>query len=128
MICEYQSHLIDAVVWRLILYPHSLSFYKESLAGETDNYVHLRAAAERKTPTEVLRELSDEITETVHKITTVVASDSELADIWQKFLHVRATLPSHRFLTDLTMCFLQGYLEFHVKTPRYRLAELNFHM
>ncbi|KAG8940252.1 hypothetical protein FRC04_005461 [Tulasnella sp. 424] len=84
-----------------------LSFYKESLAGETDNYVHLRAAAEEKSPIQVLHELSNEVLDTVRRITNVVSPDPELADIWRQFIH--------------------GYLEFHVKTPRYRLRELNFH-
>ncbi|KAG8907576.1 hypothetical protein FRB99_003500 [Tulasnella sp. 403] len=84
-----------------------LSFYKESLAGETDNYVHLRAAATEKTPGQVLRELSSEVADTVQRITLIVSQDAELASIWQKFLH--------------------GYLEFHIRTPRYRLRELDFH-
>ncbi|OBZ70154.1 Trichodiene synthase [Grifola frondosa] len=84
-----------------------LSFYKESLAGETDNYVHLRAAAERKTPTIVLRELSSEVTNTVRRIKVVTAKDKELAAVWHRFLN--------------------GYLEFHIKTPRYRLKELGFY-
>ncbi|KAG9020869.1 hypothetical protein FS837_007800 [Tulasnella sp. UAMH 9824] len=84
-----------------------LSFYKELLAGETDNYVHLRAAAEEKIPMQVLHELSGEVIDTVRRITNVVSPDPELAHTWQQFIH--------------------GYLEFHVKTPRYRLHELNFH-
>ncbi|KAG9028715.1 hypothetical protein FS837_003800 [Tulasnella sp. UAMH 9824] len=84
-----------------------LSFYKELLAGETDNYVHLRAAAEEKIPMQVLHELSEEVIDTVRRITSVASPNPELAYIWQQFIH--------------------GYLEFHVKTPRYRLHELNFH-
>ncbi|EJF61156.1 terpenoid synthase [Dichomitus squalens LYAD-421 SS1] len=84
-----------------------LSFYKESLAGETDNYVHLRASAERKSPTDVLRTLAAEVTDTVERIDAITSIDPELAALWQRFL--------------------QGYLEFHVKTTRYRLAELDFY-
>ncbi|KAG8911847.1 hypothetical protein FRC00_005736 [Tulasnella sp. 408] len=84
-----------------------LSFYKESLAGETDNYVHLRAAAEEKSPIQILHELSGEVIDTVRRITYVVSPDPELAEIWRQFIH--------------------GYLEFHVKTPRYRLRELDFY-
>ena len=68
----------------------SLSFYKESLAGETDNYVHLRAAAECKSPTDVLRTLAAEVTDTVRRIDAITSVDAELAALWQRFLQVTA--------------------------------------
>ena len=71
--------------------PRSLSFYKESLAGETDNYVHLRASAECKPATEVLRQLAAEVTETVRRIDVITASDAELAALWRRFLQVRVS-------------------------------------
>ncbi|KAH9918245.1 terpenoid synthase [Epithele typhae] len=66
-----------------------LSFYKETLAGETDNYIHLRAAAERKSPSEVLRILADEVTDTVRRIDAITSADPELAALWQRYLQVR---------------------------------------
>ena len=66
----------------------SLSFYKESLAGETDNYIHLRAYAERKSPAEVLRQLVMEVSDTVERITAITARDPDLAALWQRYLQV----------------------------------------
>ncbi|KAI0714047.1 terpenoid synthase [Cerioporus squamosus] len=81
-----------------------LSFYKEELAGETSNYVHLRAAAEQLSPLEVLRQLTREVVDTAKRITSIIGGDRELADLWERYL--------------------QCYLEFSIRTPRYRLGEL----
>ncbi|KAJ8473611.1 hypothetical protein ONZ51_g7752 [Trametes cubensis] len=81
-----------------------LSFYKESLGGETDNYVHLRAAAERKDPVVVLRELAEETLTTIVQVQELTASDPELSSI----LH----------------SYLMGYLEFHFRARRYHLEDL----
>ena len=71
-----------------------LSFYKEWLAGETDNYVHLRAAAERKAPLVVLRELAEETLETIGQVQELTASDSELSSILRSYLMVSTTCPT----------------------------------
>ncbi|KAI0714028.1 terpenoid synthase [Cerioporus squamosus] len=81
-----------------------LSFYKETLAGETDNYVHLRAAAEQKPPITVLQEVVDENLESIRKI-------EELA----------ACQPG---LTEICHSFVMGYVEFHFSARRYRLEEV----
>ncbi|KAI0741289.1 terpenoid synthase [Daedaleopsis nitida] len=81
-----------------------LSFYKEEIAGERGNYIHLRAAAEQVSPLEVLRRLTDEVLDTAFRIEQIVCDDAELAALWQGYL--------------------QRYLEFSIRTPRYRLAEL----
>ncbi|KAI1793514.1 terpenoid synthase [Ganoderma leucocontextum] len=73
------------------------SLRDEEIAGETNNYVHLRAAAEQIPPIEVLRQLT-------RRIEKVIGDDDELALLWQRYL--------------------QSYLEFSIRTPRYRLAEL----
>ncbi|KAH9846352.1 terpenoid synthase [Lenzites betulinus] len=82
----------------------NLSFYKEELAGETSNYVHLRADAEQVSPWSVLRELTEEVLDTARRIDEITAKDPELCALWNRYL--------------------QCYLEFSVRTPRYRLAEL----
>ncbi|RPD62211.1 terpenoid synthase [Lentinus tigrinus ALCF2SS1-6] len=84
----------------------NLSFYKEELAGETNNYVHLRAAAEETSATDVLRELVNEVLETAGKMSVLTSQDPELAALWEKYF--------------------QGYLEFSLKAKRYRLAELGY--
>ncbi|KAI0670986.1 terpenoid synthase [Trametes maxima] len=81
-----------------------ISFYKEELAGETSNYVHLRADAEGISPWEVLRDLTEEVLDTARRIDEITAKDPELCALWNRYL--------------------QCYLEFSVRTPRYRLAEL----
>ncbi|KAH9889840.1 terpenoid synthase [Cubamyces lactineus] len=84
----------------------NLSFYKEELAGEKNNYVHIRASAEQKSTEHVLRDLVDEASDTARRINVVLAEDPELLAFWDKYM--------------------QSYLEFHLRTPRYRLAELGF--
>ncbi|KAI9058172.1 terpenoid synthase [Trametes sanguinea] len=82
-----------------------LSFYKETLDGETDNYIHVRAAAEGKDPLTVLRELVEETLDNVRNIELLTASDEQLANICH----------SH----------LMGYVEFKLRAKRYRLQELD---
>ncbi|RPD62212.1 terpenoid synthase [Lentinus tigrinus ALCF2SS1-6] len=83
-----------------------LSFYKEQLAGETKNYMHMRACAEQTTPVQVLRTLCEEVLECDRKVLALSAGNNELADLWKKYV--------------------QGTLEFHANTRRYRLFELGF--
>nr|VWP00959.1 Histidine-containing phosphotransfer protein [Ganoderma boninense] len=82
----------------------SLSFYKEELARETDNYIHMRASAEQKPAATVLRELVEENLESWHKIKQLAAVQPGLVEI--------------------CMCYLMGYVEFHFKARRYRLHEV----
>ena len=71
-----------------------LSFYKEELAGETNNYVHLRASAEQDSAANVLRHLVEEVLESAAKIDALTSEDSELAALWHRYLQVRcATQP-----------------------------------
>ncbi|KAI9058170.1 terpenoid synthase [Trametes sanguinea] len=84
----------------------NLSFYKEELAGERTNYVHLRMAAEQASAESVLRALVSEVSDTARRMKLVLADDPELLGLWSKYM--------------------QCYLEFHLKTPRYRLEELGF--
>ncbi|KAH9924290.1 terpenoid synthase [Epithele typhae] len=74
----YMDHWIGAV-------NDILSFYKEELAHETNNYV------------------SETLTDGA-LLDATFASDAELDAVWQHFK--------------------QGYMEFHVETKRYRLAEV----
>ncbi len=67
-----------------------LSFYKESLAGETDNLIHLRAAAEQKDPLTVLREVVEETLESIRKVEVLAAADPQLAEICRSYVVVSA--------------------------------------
>ncbi|OBZ77658.1 hypothetical protein A0H81_02643 [Grifola frondosa] len=62
-----------------------LSFYKECVAGETDNYINLCATAEQKTPTAVLRDLANEVADTIRRVEALAAGDGELAVFCYKF-------------------------------------------
>ena len=59
------------------------------MAGETNNYVHLRAAAEQISPLEVLRRLTREVINTAENITQIIGVDRELADLWEMYMQVR---------------------------------------
>ncbi|KAI0748882.1 isoprenoid synthase domain-containing protein [Fomes fomentarius] len=82
-----------------------LSFYKETLAGEKDNYVHMRARVERKPPIEVLRQLADEVLDSVRRLEELGATQTGLDHIFDSFL--------------------MGYIEFHFKARRYRMEDLD---
>ncbi|KAI0670030.1 isoprenoid synthase domain-containing protein [Trametes maxima] len=81
-----------------------LSFYKESLDGETDNYVHVRAGAEQKDPIAVLRELCDETLRVIDNIKALTTSDPQL--------------------NSICCSFLTGFIEFHLQAKRYKLEDL----
>ena len=68
---------------------HSLSFYKEEIAGETSNYVHLRAETEQTSPLEVLRRLTEEVLDSAERIERIVSEDRELSALWHQYLQVR---------------------------------------
>ncbi|KAM5539460.1 hypothetical protein V8D89_006912 [Ganoderma adspersum] len=81
-----------------------LSFYKEQLLGEMANYVHIRATTDEMTPVNTLRLLASETLDCEEKIRLLIGEDRELMTIWRSFE--------------------QGTLTYHMKTPRYRLADL----
>ncbi|KAI0632035.1 terpenoid synthase [Trametes polyzona] len=81
-----------------------LSFYKEELAHETNNYTQMRAAMEQTSAIAILRKLADEVVETTHRIERLAADDAELSALWHGYK--------------------QRFIEFQVKAPRYRLSEL----
>ncbi|TBU54657.1 terpenoid synthase [Dichomitus squalens] len=83
-----------------------LSFYKEQLAGETKNYIHIRATTDQMTPVDMLRQVADEVLASGERVELLIGDDAQLMRIWRSFEH--------------------GVLEFHVKTQRYQLAGLTF--
>ena len=75
-----------------------LSFYKETLRGETDSsYVYLRAAAEEKEPLAVLQQLVEETVADVFNMRAMTSADSQVAEICDKHLMV-----SHNFRRALS--------------------------
>jgi hypothetical protein len=70
-----------------------LSFYKEELAHETANYVHLRAAVVRREPIQVVRDLVEEALGASWSIESTLKEDALAA--WYTFKVRHAGLPVH---------------------------------
>ncbi|KAK7064914.1 terpene synthase [Favolaschia claudopus] len=83
-----------------------LSFYKEELAGETANYVHIRANITSKHPKQVLVELIKEVVDLHTRITGILQDHPEALVAWK--------------------AFETGNIAWHFALGRYRLAELGF--
>ncbi|KAF7367637.1 Terpenoid synthase [Mycena sanguinolenta] len=62
-----------------------LSFYKEELAGETTNQVHLRADTTGKHPKRVLIEMVEEVRDLHIRITTTLEEQPEALAAWKTF-------------------------------------------
>lgn len=80
-----------------------LSFYKEELAGEKDNYIHERALATGLPISSVLQELIMETISAVRRVRYVLQDVDALA-AWENFA--------------------AGYIKVHTDTPRYRLKDI----
>ena len=59
----------------------SLSFYKETQAGETDNYIHMRASAEHKPVAVVFREIVEDNIQSWCNVKQIASVQPNLADI-----------------------------------------------
>ncbi|KAJ8473620.1 hypothetical protein ONZ51_g7760 [Trametes cubensis] len=101
---SYYLQLIPAMEQYINAVNDILSFYKETLQGDTNTYIHFRAAAEQNEVLAVLRDLVEETLENIRNIEALTAEDPQLAHICR----------SH----------LMGYVEFHLRAKRYRLHEL----
>ncbi|KAI0343533.1 terpenoid synthase [Trametopsis cervina] len=80
-----------------------LSFYKEECAGEKDNFVHDRAVVTGKPLSAVLSDMLEELVKSV-KQARVIIQDERARSTWEEFI--------------------EGYVAFHLLSPRYRLEEL----
>ena len=65
-----------------------MSFYKEELGGETKNYIHLRAIAERRSTEDVLRELVGEVIESAKCMEALTMDNPKLAALWERYHQV----------------------------------------
>lgn len=80
-----------------------LSFYKEELVGETNNFVHDRVHVTGKDVKGALLDILNETVNAVARARLILQGEKERA-IWERFL--------------------QGYVAFHFLSPRYKLAAL----
>lgn len=100
---DYIEAVPDMTFW-IDITNDILSFYKEEVAGETDNLVHLRATYENKEPMEVVSEMKDEL----------IAS--------QKIIY--ATLAAYPVALHMWKSFQQGFIYWHLSQDRYKLQDL----
>jgi len=80
-----------------------MSFYKETSAGETDNYVSQHAAIHNQSATRSLQDIADRLITLDDQVRSVLGEGPE-RDAWE--------------------AFSVGYIECHLYIPRYRLQEL----
>jgi hypothetical protein len=80
-----------------------LSFYKEELVGEKDNYIHSRARVTNQLPHVVVKDVADEIELLIADTRSILKGEKE-KQTWE--------------------IFMKGYIAFHYITPRYKLLEL----
>ncbi|KAG8161099.1 hypothetical protein KVR01_009363 [Diaporthe batatas] len=82
-----------------------LSFYKEQLNGEKDNYTNKIAGYSQKSLVETLKEASEDVIACVRRIEHVLAGNEEYAKAW--YLHKT------------------GYIHMHTMRSRYKLWQLD---
>ncbi|KAJ7480552.1 isoprenoid synthase domain-containing protein [Mycena latifolia] len=83
-----------------------LSFYKEDLAGETMNYVSVRAKVSGKQPRGVIVEMVEEVTDLHRRIAGILEGNPDAAAAWAALEH--------------------GVIAWHFALLRYKLADLGF--
>ncbi|KAK7688330.1 hypothetical protein QCA50_008702 [Cerrena zonata] len=79
------------------------SFYKESLAGEANNYIHQYAQAHEKTLEDAIDDLVRNTISSVEKVRDILG-EGKAKDAWERFI--------------------SGYTCYHLYCPRYRLNEV----
>ncbi|KAF9556484.1 terpenoid synthase [Agrocybe pediades] len=101
--------VIDDITLCIDLTNDILSFYKEYLAGERQNYVYNRAAVTQRSIEDTLKDVVEDVIQAHSRVTQVLESSGNTSapDIWRKFVN--------------------GFLGFHFTLQRYRLQELVDH-
>ena len=85
------------------LFSDVLSFYKEQLEGERDNYIYNRALVTNRDVDTVLSDVIDEVVKSINAVRDILQGEEEKAT-WETFL--------------------KSYKAIQYVTPRYRLTEL----
>jgi len=102
-VMDYAQAIPDIEYW-LNLTNDLLSFYKEELSGETNNYIHVRARNEQKTALEVLSEVGKELIISRDIIHASLAHNPRALQAWKA--------------TE------QGFTHWHLIQERYKLGDL----
>ena len=72
-----------------------------------------------------MRQLTEEVLDSARRIEKIIGQDDELAALWHRYLQASVYYPLYDTPNSSKAAGLyQSYLEFSVRTPRYRLAEL----
>ncbi|KAF5311046.1 hypothetical protein D9619_007675 [Psilocybe cf. subviscida] len=82
-----------------------LSFYKEEIRGEEDNYISLVATSQRLAKYDVLQKLADDLARTTEQVNKILKEDPAAFHAWSTFK--------------------AGYIYFHTSNVRYKLDQLN---
>jgi hypothetical protein len=80
-----------------------LSFYKEELAGERDNYIHCRARVTNQPLDVVLNDVVDEVRVIIDDVASMLKGNKE-RETWDMLV--------------------KGYVAWHYLSPRYKLQDL----
>ncbi|CCL98549.1 uncharacterized protein FIBRA_00549 [Fibroporia radiculosa] len=80
-----------------------LSFYKEELNGDVDNYIHGRAHVSEKSVPDTLQDVAYEAVAAAQRVREILGKGAA-RDAWEQFV--------------------QGFVNFHTCSPRYRLREI----
>ncbi|KDR81222.1 hypothetical protein GALMADRAFT_61275, partial [Galerina marginata CBS 339.88] len=97
--------VIEDVILITNLVNDVLSFHKEYLAGETNNYLSNRSRVTQRTMIDTLQDAVDD-TLAAHARVTKLLKNTDAALPWKRYVN--------------------GYLAFHFTLNRYRLHELGF--
>ncbi|KAG1839706.1 terpenoid synthase [Suillus tomentosus] len=81
-----------------------LSYYKEEIEGDRENYLSLMAASRSSTKQDALRELIEKTVQAHHNILECLRPGSEAYDAY--------------------VSFFEGYVKFHVALKRYKLKDI----
>ncbi|KAF5329790.1 hypothetical protein D9619_009251 [Psilocybe cf. subviscida] len=82
-----------------------LSFYKEEIRGEEDNYISQVAKAQGLTKNEVLKKLANDVANTTNRLNKILEGDPDAYHAWSGFK--------------------SGYIHYHISNPRYKLDDLH---
>lgn len=66
--------------------PHSYRFYKEELAGETNNYIYNRANVAQKSVLDVLKDVVDDTMDAYVRVTEVLRGTDAYSP-WRSFVN-----------------------------------------
>lgn len=83
-----------------------LSFYKEEIRGEDDNYITSVSVAQKNPKNEVLQKLGKDVGRTTDQVDRILRGEPTALRAWSDFK--------------------AGYIYFHASDPRYELDQVDW--